>query len=52
MMGAVYFGSTLANALQYEETSITAEVPDDMGTADITVSVAGEHSNSASFTFE
>lgn len=52
MMGAIYFGSTLANALQYEETSITAEVPDGMGTTDITLTVAGEQSNSASFSFE
>jgi uncharacterized protein (TIGR03437 family) len=52
MMGTVYFGSTVATALQYEETSITAEVPDGMGTADIAVDVAGEHSNTISFTFE
>jgi hypothetical protein len=52
MMGTVYFGVGLATALQYEETSITAEVPDGMGTVDISISVAGEHSNTVSFTFE
>jgi hypothetical protein len=52
VMGTIYFGTTLATALQYEETSITAEVPDGVGTADIAVLVAGEHSNTVSFTFE
>lgn len=52
MMGTVYFGTGLATALQYEETSITAEVPDGTGTADISIIVAGEHSNTVSFTFE
>ena len=51
-LGTIYFGTTIANALQYEETSITAEVPDGMGQTDITLSVAGEHSNAVSFTFE
>lgn len=52
MMGTIYFGTTVATALQYEETSITAEVPDGTGTADITLIVAGERSNAVSFTFE
>lgn len=52
IQGAVYFGTTVATALQYDETSITAEVPDGTGTTDITISVAGEQSNAVSFTFE
>jgi len=52
MMGAVYFGNTVATALQYEEMSITAEVPDGTGSTDIAVVVAGEHSNTIAFTFE
>jgi hypothetical protein len=51
-MGTVYFGTAIATPLQYEETSITAEVPDGTGTADIAIIVAGEHSNTISFTFE
>jgi hypothetical protein len=52
MMGAVYFGSTIADALQYEENAITVEVPPGMGMADISVAVAGERSNSVTFTFD
>lgn len=51
-IGTVYFGTTIAIALQYDETSITAEVPDGTGQTDITINVAGEHSNAIAFTFE
>ena len=50
--GTVYFGTSVATALQYQETAVTAEVPDGTGTTDITLVVAGERSNAASFTFE
>lgn len=51
-LGTVYFGTMVASALQYDETSITVEVPQGTGTIEITISVAGERSNAASFTFE
>jgi len=51
-MGAVYFGTTIANTLQYEETQIMVEVPSGAGSVDVTVSVAGERSNAIAFTFD
>jgi hypothetical protein len=51
-MGAVYFGSLVTTALQYDETQITAEVPMGVGTVDVTITVAGEQSNAISFTFD
>ena len=51
-MGAVYFGSQVAEALQYDERAITVAVPQGTGTVDVSVSVAGERSNTATFTFE
>ena len=51
-MGAIYFGSMVANALQYDETQIMAEVPTGVGSVDVTISVAGERSNAITFTFD
>jgi len=51
-LGTVYFGTMVANALQYDENSITVEVPAGTGTVDVTVVVAGERSNAVSFSFE
>jgi hypothetical protein len=50
--GAVEFGTSVANATQYMDTSITVEVPGAVGTVRVVVEVSSETSNGVSFTFD
>ncbi len=50
--GTVQFGSATTTAVQYTDTTITAQVPNGAGAVDVSVTVVGNVSNSVRFTIE